>query len=100
MAMTENLKRFAQATNDDLIDSSTGEWYVKREYTQDTLEQFEEAHKSWVEATKPQRGEIDGLPFVAYAKAQARKGDQRGPVSMIDLGHARMIVREDLTDYE
>ena len=51
--MTENLKKFAAATNNELFDADYkgGEWMVEAVETQETLEQWEESSNGWNERT-------------------------------------------------
>lgn len=91
---TENLKKFASATNNELFDAdyNGGEWMVEAVETQETLEQWEESSKSWNERTAMQTGEIAGFPFRAWKSAQAIKGQPRQSMSVVDLGSMRIVL--------
>jgi len=99
---TENLKKFAAATNSELFDADykDGEWMVESVETHETLEQFEESSKGWNERTAMKTGEIAGFPFRAWKTAQAAKGQPRQSMSVIDLGDVRIALPgTDLTAF-
>jgi len=91
---TENLKKFAAATNNELfdVDYKDGEWMVEYVETYETLEQFEESSKNWNERTAMKTGEIAGFPFLAWKIAQAAKGQPRQSMSVVDLGDVRIAL--------
>ena len=91
---TENLKKFAAATNNELFDADykDGEWMVEFVETHETLEQFEESSKGWNERTAMKTGDIAGFPFRAWKTAQAVKGQPRQSMSVIDLGDVRIAL--------
>ena len=92
--MTENLKKFAAATNNELFDAEYegGEWMCEHVETQETLEQWEESSKGWNERTAMKTGEIGGFPFRAWKNVQAIKGQQRQSMSVVDLGDVRIAL--------
>ena len=94
MTITENLKKFAAATNNELFDADYkgGEWMVESIETQETLAQWEESSKSWNERTAMKSGEIAGFPFRAWKSVQAVKGQPRRSMSVIDLGDVRIVL--------
>lgn len=91
---TENLKKFAAATNNELFDAEYkgGEWMCEHVETHETLEQWEESSKGWHERTAMKSGEIGGFPFRAWKMAQAIKGQPRDSVSVVDLGEERIVL--------
>lgn len=91
---TENLAKFAAATNNELFDPEYkgGEWMVESVETQETLEQWEESSKGWNERTAMKTGEIGGFPFRAWKSAQAVKGQPRQSMSVVDLGDVRIAL--------
>jgi hypothetical protein len=98
--MTENLKKFAAATNGELFDADYkgGEWMCEAVETQETLEQWEESSNGWNERTATKSGEIVGFPFRAWKSAQAVKGQPRQSMSVVDLGDVRIVLHgTDLT---
>lgn len=99
---TENLKKFAAATNNELFDADykDGEWMVEAVETRETLEQWEESSKSWNERTAMKTGEIAGFPFRSWKSVQAVKGQPRRSMSVIDLGGVRYAIETDLTNFE
>jgi hypothetical protein len=94
MTTTENLKKFAAATNNELFDADYkgGEWMVESVETQETLAQWEESSKGWNERTAMKSGEIAGFPFRAWKTTQAMKGQPRQSMSIIDLGDVRIAL--------
>ena len=92
--MTENLKKFAAATNNELFDADYkgGEWMTDAVETQETLEQWEESSNGWNERTAMKTGEIAGFPFRAWKSAQAAKGQPRQSMSVVDLGDVRIVL--------
>lgn len=92
--MTENLKKFAAATNNELFDADYkgGEWMCEHVETQETLEQFEESSKNWNERSAMKTGEIAGFSFRAWKNAQAVKGQPRQAMSVVDLGDVRIVL--------
>ena len=62
---TENLKKFAAATNNELFDADYkgGEWMVEAVETQETLEQWEESSKGWNERTAMMTGTKNYPPY-------------------------------------
>ena len=103
---TENIKKFAAATNNELFDTDLKKdgtpygWMVEAVETQETLEQWEESSKGWNERTAMQTGEIAGFPFRAWKSAQAVKGQPRQSMSVVDLGDVRIALpATNLTNY-
>lgn len=99
--MTENLKKFAAATNNELFDADYkgGEWMVEAVETHETLEQWEESAKSWNERSPMKSGEIAGFPFRAWKQVQAVKDQPRRAMSVIDFGDVRFAIDADLTNF-
>ena len=99
MPTTEQLATFSAATNNELFDPEYrgGEWMINAVVTQETLDDFIKSSDLWNERSSLQRGTIGGFPFVAWAKVQARKGDQRRELSVVDFGDCRIALDTDLT---
>lgn len=99
---TEQLRAIHEATGGELYDAdwNGGEWMYAATETRETLQNFIDASTGWNECSKQKAGTFAGFPFVAWANAQARKGQQRQPLSVIDFGEWRIAVRADVTDYE
>lgn len=97
--MTEALKKFAAATNNELFDPEYkgGEWMVNATETQETLDQWIESSARWTERSPMKRGEIAGFPFLAWKSAQAVKGQARRSMSVIDFGDVRFSIETDLS---
>ena len=91
---TENLKKFAAATNNELFDADYkgGEWMVEFVETHETLKEFEESSNGWNERTAMKTGEIAGFKFCAWKTVQAAKGQPRQSMSVIDLGGFRIAL--------
>lgn len=102
MTTFENkLKALSLATKGDVYDHEykNGEWMHHAVETQETLADFEEASRQYVECSKSKHGEIAGMNFLAFEKVQVRKGDVRQALSVIDFGDRRIAINEDLTNY-
>lgn len=99
--MNTQLQDFAAATNNELFDAdyNGGEWMIGAVETRETIENFVEASNSYAECTREKFGEIAGFKFVAFNKVQARKGDPRRQLSVIDFGDVRYALDCDLTDF-
>jgi hypothetical protein len=67
--------------------------------TRETIEHFVAASNSYNECTREKFGEIAGFKFVAFARVQVRKGDQRRELSVIDFGDVRYALDCDLTSF-
>lgn len=101
MTMTESLKKFAAATNNELFDAEWkgGEWMVEAVETHETLDQYVDSSNVWAERSGFERGEIAGLPFVAWKSCQAIKGQARRSMSVIDLGDIRIAIETYLPNF-
>lgn len=99
--MKEKLQAFAAATNNELYDAdyNGGEWMIEAVETRETIDNFVEASNGYAECTREKFGEIAGFKFVAFAKVQVRKGDQRRQLSVIDFGDVRVALNCDMSDY-
>ncbi len=101
--MNDALKMFAKATCNELYDATIGRsgaelgWMVGAVETHETIENFVEASNSYNECTAPKFGTLAGFAFVAFKRAQPRKGDERRSLSVIDLGDVRYAIDCDLT---
>jgi len=94
MTITENLKKFAAATNNELFDADYrgGEWMCENVETQETLAQWEESSKGYNERTAMKSCEIAGFPFRAWKSVQTTKGQPRQSMSIVDLGDVRIAL--------
>jgi hypothetical protein len=99
MTYDQKLSALSKATNGEVFDLeyNGGEWMLRAVETQETLEQFAESSADWNDCSATKRGEIAGLPFVAWSRVQVRKGDTRDSLSVIDFGDRRIAVSVDLT---
>lgn len=96
-----NIIKFAAATNNELFDPEYhgGEWMVRAVETAETIEQFIESSKNWVEKSKAKPGEIAGFKFIAWANCQAVKSQPRREMSVVDFGDVRVAIETDLTNF-
>lgn len=97
--MKELLKKFGEATNNELYDPDykDGEWMVEAVETHETLENYADSSKVWAEKSTAKSGEIAGFKFLAWAKVQPKKGDARRQVSVVDFGDFRIVLNADLS---
>lgn len=91
---TQMLAAFGSATNNEIFDPEYkgGEWMTRHVETHETLAHFEEACQHWNERSSVQRGEIAGFKFLAWANAQAVKGQPREAMSVVDFGEIRIAL--------
>ena len=102
MTNLEALKKFANATNNELFDADygDGEWMVDAVETHETIGSFIESSNLWAEkSTNMESGEIAGFKFVSWNKVQVRKGDQRRSLSVIDFGDIRFALETNLSNF-
>ena len=101
MSNAQKIAAFAAATKNMLFDAdyNGGEWMVYSVETSETLDQIIESSKGWAEKTAVNHGVIAGFPFVSYAKMQARRGDARRSLSVVDFGDVRYILECNLSHF-
>lgn len=102
MTKIEILNAIAAATNNEIYDPEWrgGQWMVEAVETHETIDDFIASSDEWNErSAKMNRGTIAGFPFVSWANVQARRGDQRRALSVIDIGNVRIAINTDLTDF-
>jgi len=98
-----NLQAFAEATRNELFDAdyNGGEWMIEAVQTAETLADWEESSRKWNERTAMKSGEIAGLPFRAWSRAQPLKGMPRDSISVVDFGDYRFVLHgTDLTNFQ
>lgn len=96
-AFDQKLAAFDEATGEELHDNEY-DWMVDAVETQDTIDDFKAARSEWNEkGVFRGKGEIAGLPFVTWTRCQARKGQSRRDVSVLDFGDRRIVLDADLT---
>jgi hypothetical protein len=101
MELQQALRKIHEATTGDLYDCdwNGGVWMPTAVETSDTLADFEAAAKNYAERGSIERGKIANFPFIYFGVVQTAKGQQRRPLSVIDLGEVRFAVYDDLTVY-
>jgi hypothetical protein len=97
----QNIAAFAAATNNELFDAAYngGTWMIDAVETAETLDQIIDSAKNWAEKSAANHGVIAGFPFVAYSKMQARRGDARRSLSVVDLGDVRYVLECNLSHF-
>jgi hypothetical protein len=99
------IQKLAKATNGELysldVDPFGVEygWMYQPVETQDALEDFEKASANYRECSKSERGTVAGFPVLSFSCVQVKKGDQREPLSIIDVGYERLCFRYDLSEF-
>lgn len=98
----EHKKLIAAATKNNLIDADydVETWMVDAVETQETIENFLDASRSYAERTRAKLGTIAGFDFVAFSEVQLRKGQPRRSLSVIDFGDYRVALDVDLTVFD
>lgn len=101
MTKTEALQALHDATGGDLYDSNYegGTWMVTATETADTLDQFVAASEDWREVGCVRECRVAGLRAVYFGEVQARKGDTRREMTVIDLGDVRVAVSADVSEW-
>jgi hypothetical protein len=106
MTPSNNIDKFTEATGDDIYDADFAEhnngnpWMVEATETKESIEDFIASSKTWNESSKPELGEINGLPFVFFPNLQVAKGDKRISLSVVDFGDIRVALQNtDLTEF-
>lgn len=101
MTKTEALQALHDATGGDLYDADYegGTWMVTATETADTLDQFVAASENWNELGCVREYRVAGLRAVYFGEAQARKGDTRRELTVIDLGDLRVAVAADVSEW-
>ena len=90
----ETLKKFADATKNEIYDQDYygGKWVAEYVETHETLEDFEAGSRQWNERSVMKSGAIAGLKFISWKLAQARKGQPRRSMSVVDFGDIRIAL--------
>ncbi len=97
MNRNEQILAIAAATEEAFCDA-TG-WQCDAVETQESLDDFFAASTSYAECSSPVRGEIAGVPFLAFEEVQVRAGDTRRSLSVLDFGDTRIALDVDLSFY-
>jgi hypothetical protein len=97
----QNIAAFAAATNNELFDADYkgGTWMIDAVQTSETIDQIIDSAKNWAEKSTPTHGVIAGFPFVSYSKMQARRGDARRSLSVVDFGDVRYVLECNLSHF-
>ena len=97
----QNIAAFGAATNNELFDPDykSGKWMIDAVQTSETLDQIIDSAKCWAEKSAANHGVIAGFPFVSYSKMQARRGDARRSLSVVDFGDVRYVLECNLSHF-
>lgn len=101
MTKTEALQALHDATGGDLYNAvwEGGTWMVTATETADTLDQFVADSEGWNELGRVRECRVAGLRCVYFGEVQARKGDTRRELTVIDLGDVRVAVAADVSEW-
>lgn len=101
MTKTEALQALHDATGGDLYDAvwEGGNWMVPATETADTLDDFVKASEGWNDLGCVRECRVAGLRAVYFGEVQARKGDTRRELTVIDLGDVRVAVAADVSEW-
>ena len=101
MTKTEALQALHDTTGGDLYDANWqgGSWMHTATETADTLDQFVAASERWNEVGCVRECRVAGLRAVYFGEVQARKGDTRRELTVIDLGDVRVAVAADVSEW-
>ena len=92
------LLKLDELTNSKIYDSQDGDYVYETVETRDTLDDFKANSGQWAECGKPFKGSLGEFSYIGWSNVQARKGDMRDPITIIDLGSARISMRHDIRD--
>mgnify|MGYP003646410390 FL=1 len=92
------LLQLDELTNSEIYDSQDGDYVYETVETRDTLDDFKTNCGKWAECEKPFKGSLGEFSYIGWSNVQARKGDMRNPITIIDLGSARISIRHDIRD--
>lgn len=95
---TDILQKLDKATNSEVYDAAYGDFVYTTVETKDTLEDFKNNSAAWAERGKFFKGKLDDFNYIGWDKAQPRKGHQRDPITIIDLGEIRIALRHDVRE--
>lgn len=101
MTTAESLQALHDATGGDLYDANWqgGSWMVSTTETADTLDEFVKGSAGWNERGCVRKFRVAGLRAVYFGEVQARKGDTRRELTVIDLGDVRVAVSADVSEW-
>ena len=92
------LLQLDELTNSEIYDNKDGDYVYETVETRDTLDDFKANCGKWAECEKPFKGSLGDFSYIGWSNVQARKGDMRNPITIIDLGSARISIRHDIRD--
>jgi len=92
------LLQLDELTNSEIYDNKDGDYVYETVETRDTLDDFKTNCGKWAECEKPFKGSLGEFSYIGWSNVQARKGDMRNPITIIDLGSARISIRHDIRD--
>ena len=101
MTTTAALQALHEVTGGDLYDANWqgGSWMVSATETADTLDDFVKKSEGWNEVGRLREYRVAGLRAVSFGEVQARKGDTRRELTVIDLGDVRVAVAADVSEW-
>lgn len=89
---TEKLNAFADATNGDIYDKNYS-WMFPEVLTRDSLEDFIESSSFWSECSRTHQGRFNDVLYLSWENSQARKGDMRDSLTVLDFGDVRVSLK-------
>lgn len=89
--MTDNMEKFAAGTNYEIIDED-GDRMCDVVETKESLDDWESSSVDWAQRSATHKGEVSGLPFLAWETTQTEKGQPRQSMSVVDLGDYRLAL--------
>jgi len=92
------IKRFNEATNYELWYDDDEEFSSTYVVTRDTLQDF--LNSTPAIRSGYFKGELGGFKYIGWETFQARKGDTRTSVSIVDFGEHRLYIETDVSLYD
>ena len=92
------LKKLDAASNSEIYDIEHGDFVYETATTRDTLEDFKQSCGHWAECERPFKGVLGEFPYIGWSNVQAKQGDMRNPMTIIDLGDCRISIQHDVRE--
>jgi len=73
-----------------------GKWYVDFEETSRTIDEYAADSLNWRGKTETLRGELDGVPYIAWSCIHTEKFIPRRPLLVVDMGAERYVLEVDI----
>ena len=95
------LQELHDLTNGGLYDVDYGDFMVDGNiaHTRDTIDDFETNSAKWTERSGSVRGNLGPYPYIVWNKTQARAGQPRTPLTVVDMGEFRIAFKDHIQNF-